>query len=380
MTFVGLFGILAGLLAWPFAFADRANRRPIVFVAAYLVHVASAVVYFYYIQSASSDAYLYYYDEYGFYAHPVRFGTGFVIHLTQFLKANFGGSFLDYFLVFQAMGFWGIVFLMRTFEEIYGELGARAPMLVYLMLFLPGIHFWTSAIGKDAPLFLATSLSVWSMMHLRRRALVFAAAIFIMVLIRPHIALLAMLSLALAAFMDPKARGYVKVTLLAVALAGAAVVAGTVQSAFDLDVTSAESVGEFLTRQSEVTGSMGGGTAVIGASFPVRVVSLLFRPFFIDAEGAFGLIASVENVFIMFVIGTILFRMRGTLRLARNVFFLRYALFFSMALIILLSLIYYNVGLGLRQKMMIMPGLLAFFAALHAVRMARRSRPTVSSA
>lgn len=380
MTFIGVIGILAGLLAWPLAFARRENRRPLIFLAAYSLHVLSAVVYFYYIQTASSDAYLYYYDEYGFYAHPVRFGTGFVIHLVQFLKTNFGGSFLDYFLVFQAAGFWGIVFLMRTFEEIYIELGARQPMLIYLMLFLPGIHFWTSAIGKDAPLFLATSLSVWSMMNLRRRFWVFGAAIFIMVLIRPHVALLAMLSLALAAFMDPKARGYVKLFLLTAALAGAAVVAGTVQSAFDLDVTSAESVGEFLTRQSEVTGTMGGGTAVIGASFPVRVASLLFRPFFIDAEGAFGLIASFENVFIMFVIGTILFRMRSTLRLARNVFFLRYAIFFSISLIILLSLIYYNVGLGLRQKMMIMPGLLAFFAALQAVRVAMRSRPAASYA
>ncbi len=380
MTFVGMFGLLLGLLAWPVAFADRANRRPILFFGAYAVHVAAAVVFFAYIQTASSDAFLYYYDQYGFAQREMQLGTGFLIHFVQFLRQTFGGTFLDYFLLFQAFGFWGVVLLMRTFEEIHTELDVRQPALIYFMLFLPGIHFWTSALGKDAPLFLGASLSVWAMMRLRSRAIWFGLAVFLMVLVRPHVALLAILALALAAMLDPKAKGYVKVVLLAVSLVGAAMVARTIESAFLIDVTSAESVGNFLNRQSAVTETLGGGTAVVGASFPVRVLSLLFRPMFIDAQGAFGLIASFENVFLLFVIGTVLYRMRDTARIARNVFFLRYALIFSFALIMLLSLLYYNVGLGLRQKMMVLPGLLTFFAALRALRISGAQRQPVAVA
>ena len=51
------------------------------------------------------------------------------------------------------------------------------------------------------------------------------------------------------------------------------------------------------------------------------------------------------------------------LQLTRQVFFIRFALVFSIIITLTLALVYYNVGLGLRQKMMIMPGLLVFFAA-----------------
>jgi hypothetical protein len=47
----------------------------------------------------------------------------------------------------------------------------------------------------------------------------------------------------------------------------------------------------------------------------------------------------------------------------RQIMLVRYSLIFAVALIALLSLVYYNVGLGLRQKMMMMPGLLTVFAA-----------------
>ena len=38
------------------------------------------------------------------------------------------------------------------------ELGQTQSKYVYLLLFLPGLHFWTSAIGKDAPLFLGVAI------------------------------------------------------------------------------------------------------------------------------------------------------------------------------------------------------------------------------
>src|SRR5205085_2657686 len=146
------------------------------------------------------------------------------------------------------------------------------------------------------------------------------------------------------------------------------VFAGTVQTSFAVDVTSADSISEFISRNNEVSKKMGGGSAVIGASYPVKLLSLLFRPLFLDAQGPFGLIASFENLFILFMIGTMVKRFRDSLQLTRQVFFIRFALVFSIIITLTLALVYYNVGLGLRQKMMIMPGLLVFFAALWGVR------------
>lgn len=380
MSWVGLIGIALSLLAYPFAFVEKTRGRIGIFFLAALVHIFTAIVYYDYVQTNSADSVLYYFDPYEMVHEPLRPGTILVVHLTQALKTAIGGTYLDYFLIYQAAGFWGIAFLMRTIEEIYLELDVPQPKLAFLVLFLPGVHFWTSAIGKDAPLFLACSLAVWATMRLRQRFLIFALAIVIMAAFRPHIAFAATISLAVAAFFDPRSKGYVKLVLFAFAAMGAAAVAGTIQSAFSVDVTNADSVSDFVARQSQVSTTIGGTTAVVGASFPVRLLSLLFRPMFIDAQGVFGLIASVENVFLVFVIGTLIVRFRDSLKLARQIFFLRFAFIFFAVLALMLALVYYNVGLGLRQKMMFMPGLLTFFIAVWAVRQVKMRRPSLSYA
>jgi hypothetical protein len=59
---------------------------------------------------------------------------------------------------------------------------------------------------------------------------------------------------------------------------------------------------------------------------------------------------------------------------AQAALFARFAILFFILLVILLALVNYNVGLGLRQKMMTMPALLVFFAAMVAVREARKGQ------
>ena len=375
MGFVGFVGILLSLLAFRFAFVERTRGRVAVFLLIWLLHILSTITYYVYVQSSPTDAVLYYFDPYGMVHDDFGFGTIFVVKLVQTMKEWVGGTYLDYFLLFQAFGFWGIVTLMRTIEEIYIELDLPQSYLAYLMLFLPGLHFWTSAIGKDAPLFFCTSLAVWAAMQLRTRFIAFGIAVAVMVLFRPHIALVTTVSLALAALFDPRSRGYVKVSLAGAAFAGAAFIAGSVESTFSVDVTNADSVSDFFAQQYEVGQTIAGGTAVVGQNFLVRLLSLLFRPLFFDAEGAFGLVASLENLFYLFVISTILIRVRDTIRLCRRVFFLRFAFIFAVALILLLTLVYYNVGLGLRQKMMMVPALFAFFAAHWAVGRVRVPAP-----
>lgn len=380
MTVVGLIGLLLGLLAWHVAFVHSTRTRVGVFLLAFLFHGLAALIYYRWVQTNTADTILYYYDPYRFYGEGIGFGTHFVVYFVQFLKESIGGTYLDYFFLFQAAGFWGIAFLMRTLEEVYLELGTEQPALSYLILFLPGIHFWTSAIGKDAWLFLGSSLVVWSAMRLGTRFIPFAIGIAIMVLFRPHIALLALVALAAAVLFERRVATLPKLFLLVAAVVGAVFVVGTVESTFNLEINSAESVSDFLQKQSEITSEIEGGTAVVGASYPVRLLSLLFRPFFVDAGGAFGLISSFENAFILFMIFTI-FRNFGQARtLLRRVYFLRFAMIFAVVLALMLALVYYNVGLGLRQKMMFMPPLLVFFATLIGVRRARTQAAALSYA
>lgn len=383
MTPVGIIGIVLSLLAVPFASARPAAHRTLLFFALLVAHLATTVAYYLYVQTESADTSLYYFDRYNLAGWGFGFGTVFTVKLVQFLKDAIGGSYLDYFLLFQSMGFWGVVLLARIFEEIHIELGMRQTSLSYALLFLPGIHFWTSAIGKDAPLFFAVTLAVWATMRLSTRMPAFVISLLIMVLFRPHVALIAAAAIAFAEFFDRRSNPLTKAALLAAAFAGLITLAGTVEATLNVDVSSTRSMGEFFERQSTVAEKVGGTTNVMDASFPVRLLSLLFRPLFFDANGIFAIVASFENLVYIFLFGFLVYHLRGTARVARGVFFLRFAAVFGTLLIILLTFVYYNVGLGARQKMMMVPPVFALFVAhwgLHSQKVQQRRAAAVAAA
>ena len=369
MTWVGFLGLILSLAAFPFSPASKSRGGPLVFGALLFAHLATTVYYYSWQQTAASDAPFYYYDFVGYYGSGFALNTMFVIYFVQFLRELIGGTYFDYFMLFQASGFWAMVFIWRIFHEIYQDLAQKQPVWTYVLLFLPSLHFFTSPIGKDGPLVLGSAMAVWAAMHIRRRYLIFALAVFIMVLFRPHIGFVAVSSLALALVIDRSIKTNIRLTLVALALVGLTIVAGTLRTTFAVDITSADSVGTFFTAQSEMAQQFTEGSAVLDASYPVRLISLLFRPFFLDVlgTGTLGLIASFENLMMAILFVTFAANGRNLYRLSRQVLYIRYALIFSIALIILLSLVYYNVGLGLRQRPMVFPALLSMFVTIRAL-------------
>ena len=380
MTALGLLGILISIAGFHFARATEARSRMVLFVLLLLAHIGASVAYYLYAQEFGGDVAMYYNDPYQI-EGASGLSTVFVVNLVQTLKGYFGGSFLDYFLLFQAMGFWGLLFVMRAFDDIHEELGQPKFKYVYLLLFLPGLHFWTSAIGKDAPLFLGVAMCVWATFRMRTRYLIFGAGVVVSLLFRPHIALIALIALAMTVLFARNTSLLSRAALLAVVLVGVGTVAGLVQNAFyGLNLSNADSLSEFIETKSSVSEESGGDMSIIGASFPVKLFSLLFRPFFIDANGLLGYIASLENVVLLVVIGMLIWRFGISMAVARAAMFARFSAFFFVMLTILLAMVNYNVGLGLRQKMMMMPALLVFFAAMLAVRRARQQAVYASAA
>lgn len=374
MTPVGLVAIVVSLAALA-AFSTRPTAtRILFFLGLIILHFAACFAAYHYFQSNVSDATGYYYDRLGMVRWKFQSGTVFTVKMVQFLRAIIGGSYLDYFLLFQTFGIWGLAFLMRTFEEIHELAGVPPTTTSYLLLLLPGLHFWTSFIGKDAPLFFAVALSVWATIRLDRRFMGFALAIGVMLLFRPHIALVAIISGAGAAFFARDTAPLAKAILLAIALAAATYIAATVESTLQIQFNNANSISDWFASQSEASKQFASGSAVLDASFPIRLFSLLFRPLFIDAASAMALVASFENLVMLLVIGFLLINWRQLVWISRSAFFVQFAAIFAIVLTILLAAVYYNVGLGLRQRTMIMPALLTVFVAHWAVRQRWRAR------
>jgi len=375
MTFVGVFGIFLGLLASLWAFVHPNRTRIAVFVTAYVMHLGATAIYYQLVQAGGADAALYYYDPMGYFEQGFGLNTFFIVYITQALKSVFGGTYFDYFLLFQSFGFIGIAFLMRSFEEVYVSLGVKQPAYAYLILFLPSVHYWTAALGKDGLFFLATTMAVWSMMAMRQRMLALGFAVVLLFLIRPHIAMLTMAGIAVTVVKDRGVHPAVRAMLVAVAGAGFVYAIVALRSSFQIDLANANVVSDMLAGREALLQTEAAGRTAVTGSYPVRVFSLLFRPLFFDAGGALGLIVSFENAILMTMIGTMLFHFRTMRGLFKSVPYVRFALTSSVLILLLLSIGYYNVGLGIRQKaVMILPGLLIVFVTLRAVLQARKAQ------
>lgn len=372
ITAVGFFGILLGLAASLAAFLNPTRMRVVVFVLVYLLHIGASIFYYDLVKNGGGDAALYYYDPTDIYGEGFGFNTAFIVYVVQLPKSLFGGTYLDYFLLFQAVGFLGLVALMRTFEEIYAEAGVPQPIVTYALLFLPSLHYWTSAIGKDSLFFFAVCLALWASMRYKRRLVALALGLALMLAIRPHIAAIAVAAFAGTVIVDRQTRLSIKLPLFILALVGTAASVASVWNAFQVDLTNVDTYTDVLaSREAIATSESAGNTAVTG-SFPIRLLSLLFRPFFVDANGAIGLIVSTENALFALILGYLLLHFRSTVQMFRTVAFARYALVSSAVITVALAVGYYNVGLGIRQKAtMVLPGILVAFVALQAIRGAR---------
>jgi hypothetical protein len=335
------------------------------------LHLAASVAFYEYALTSSADAALYYYDTTGLRRSEMELGTIFTIKLVQSIKGAVGGTYLDHFLLFQALGFWGILLLQRCIDHARQTFGDALTIAPYWVLFLPGLHFWTGAIGKDSPLFLGVSLALWATIRLSTRAMWFALAVFIMLLFRPHIALLATAALAAGAFFGSRSGALAKISLVVVALVAVSIIAGTVERTLTVNLSDPSSVGAFLEKQQQRAQWIPGATNLQDAFVLVRLFSLLFRPLFVDASGAFGLVSSAENLVYLFIFAFMTWAWREGIIAFRSALIVRFAFFFAAGVTILLTLTYYNVGLGLRQKTMFMPAVLTCFAAQWMLRRAR---------
>lgn len=378
MTFLGVLGILMGFIAFAWFSNRKDNSRLALFLVISLLHIACAYIYYRYVQNNDADTKLYYYDLYNFYASGFGLGTMFVVYVTQSAREIFGGTYLDYFFVYQALGIWGLALVFRTMEETAIALGTKIPPMMMALMFLPGMYFWTAAIGKDAPLFLACALAVWSSFRISNRWAWFGLAIAIMVSIRVHVALVTMVAMALALVAGRGVPNVVRMALGVAALAAGGFLFSTLQAELKVDLSTIGSIANYVDQQTAAA-TRGVDSTLANASFQVKLLSLLYRPFFFDSGGLFGVVASFQNVVMLFITFWLARNFRLWIELFRGSLAVRFATIHFLAMYLMLAIMYYNVGLGLRQREMATPALLVVFSAIVMVGALRRRSALVAA-
>lgn len=285
-------------------------------------------------------------------------GYKFVTFLSGILVSLLGMGFLTTFIVFGFIGYIGMLLLAHLLlvylPEEYGvDLDER---LLYVVLFLPSLNYWSSALGKDALAFFSCCLALYAVVALARRSLLLFLSILIMYAVRPHAAICMLLaifvSLLFSSGVDKSFRVFLSVAVcVAVILLWPYVYeyVGFERKGGDVDGYLAWSHG--FGYNGEV-----GDVVLSDMSWPMRLFTYMFRPLFIDAGGVLMLLSSFENVLLL----ALVFRYyREIFRVVVSVdqLLFRYSVFYSVMMWVLLGNTTPNLGTAYRQKTMFLPAL-----------------------
>ena len=127
------------------------------------------------------------------YIDPYSFlSSNFVYQIINLFKYLFLNDF-NTIVIFSLISFFGIIIFIQNLIKLGME-----KKFAYIMFFIPGVHFWTSILGKDSLIFFF--LSCFFYFYINKKF--FYSIIFILLafLIRPHIGLMFLISITITEF------------------------------------------------------------------------------------------------------------------------------------------------------------------------------------
>lgn len=360
--------LIAFSLALPLIFMSSQKKQlaPWLFLFC-SIHCAMVLVQNEMLKSVIADAYLYYYDTDMYTMRPFGLGTSAIVYIAQFLKLSLNLGFVDLMLLFGILGATTIILLSRWIDESFdGSIRA----LGLLLCFLPGLHFWTSSTGKDAPMSLGIFLVLLSTINIRKRIWLFSLGALICLLTRPHILIILMAAWAGSHILRNRIP-VLRILALIVAIAFIPVAQIIIQNFLNIDILNTNDLSKLVAeRQNYFENTFDDG--VIYISNPIaRIIYFNFNPLFYNASSINSLMSSIENLILIVMMLRVFIGFRSIEECNKT--FALFLLLFIVAMVIFQGLGGYNIGLALRQKVMIYPAFIMLILICEQGRAVRRS-------
>lgn len=329
----------------------------------YLWHSIFCLVYLFYVLNNGGDA-VAYYNKALVGRFDFNFGTAAVDGLTSLLVHGLGFNMLSCFLLFNIFGSVGLLAFDGSLKHATQFKSKFLKRLATLIIFLPSVSFWSSAIGKDAISFLAVGLAMWSALQLNKRVWLMVLSISLMLAVRPHMAGMIVIGLALSIMFDKKTNIVRRLGLGVFAMIGAAVmVPFALQYAGVSDPSSAEAVMDYVEKRQSYNMEGGGGVDISSMSLPMQLFTYMFRPLIFEAHSVTALAAALDNLVLLylFIAGGYALVMKKARKFTENRKFMW--VYAGLAWIVL-AMTSANLGIAVRQKWMFAPVLIFLLISL----------------
>ncbi len=299
--------------------------------------------------------------------------------LTGFMYAPFGADTYGISFFSAVLGFGGCLYYCRAFSLWATPKQARRYSLI--VLFMPSLGMWTGMFGKDSWVALGLGLSAYGYSAMQKFAksrgtLHFVGGLVITGVIRPHIALVLVISMAAAYLwgMTQNIRGSAPMKLLRIVVL-VAMVGGLYPVALNfVGLSSNASAGvmeDYMQKNSAANAEAGGSVVdvqmtpgILGAirAFPRGVVRVLLEPFPWEIRNLNSALAALENLFIAFFLFRNIQYLQGLFRAIVRTPYLLFSGFLTLGLLVMFTFLP-NLGLLSRERVQLMPFLFAILVA-----------------
>ncbi|MBV1928184.1 MAG: hypothetical protein KUG81_01565 [Gammaproteobacteria bacterium] len=337
----------------------------------YLWHTGFCMFYLWFSINYRSDAVDYFQDAssgvcgFSLGTDAIRFMTCALIALDL--------SYFGCFLVFNFFGVIGLIAFDSALKEVAVCNSRRVRFISSLFVFLPSISYWSSALGKDAVAFMSVGLALWSAIKLDRRVMTMIISIFIMLLVRPHVAGMLVIALGVAILFNENAKPVFIIGLTCVLALAAAVLMPFALTYVGFD--QGDGLSAYVEKRQGYNLGYGGSLDISKMSFPLQLFTYIFRPLPYEAHNLFAFVTSIENVALLVLCMSAaasklrVFQFFSSARKTRGAdleFILpRGVYYFSFTYVLiawpLMAVMTSNLGIATRQKWMFLP-ILVFVA------------------
>lgn len=295
-------------------------------------------------------------------------GTGTVRMVSGLVHAVTFDDLASSYAVFTLAAFAGALLFVRAASVAVP--GADIRRYALLVMLWPSLALWPSSLGKEAPMVFGLGLASLGAAHLLthrpgRGTALLVAGLIPVGFVRPHVGLLVVVSLGLAAILRRRPEGGALVALriaaAVVALVGGLFLVDATAKRFDVDQLGTGDVQSTLVFTADRT-STGAATfdPVVVTSpvqYPLAVVTVLLRPFPTEAGGLEGVATSAEAMALLVLLASSAARLRTALERMRRDAYLLYATAF-VALFCYAFAAIGNFGILARQRTQVLPFLL----------------------
>ncbi|WP_180052949.1 MULTISPECIES: hypothetical protein [unclassified Acinetobacter] len=312
-------------------------------------HTFFSLFYYFFTLYNSSDARKYYLmsqnSEIDFYP-----GSPFIYFFSSIFSKGLDASYLNVTLVYNTLGLLGLIFLYHSLKKYLEKL----PWYWFFLLFIPSMSFWSAGLGKDAISFFSVCLFLYTITSNKNLYILLPISFFSMFMVRPHVALMMIVSFVIYFILRSRVHLLVKLATLPIIIAGIVFSSSFVQQYVGLDEASIDSISGYVDDRQNSNQEGGSSIDLQSMSYPVQIFTYVFRPLPFDAHSALALFTSIENTILLILFLYILFKNKFKLNYfieGKNTWLLIYAFLTCSMLAITTA----NLGIATRQKWMFMP-------------------------